>query len=239
MNRLLSFLGLDARIRRLKIAAGEGALALEDRAQLLQMAWQDEKQRLTSTLLLAVVVLALTIVTAALLSMAVVVNFWDTSYRVTAAWAVAGAWVLLWLAAVLSLLGIVRGAVGTLEATQKQFARDWEWVQSRLSVGEAKPPLPEGTPRPRRPVTRDELLARIDRQRQRVAVMAAAQDDVRPGPVAAPVDETPGQAAVRLARRHPLATGVAAAAVVAVVKPRRLVRWSLFAVPLIWKMRRR
>ena len=55
----------------------------------------------------------------------------------------------------------------------------------------------------------------------------------------APVDETPGQAAVRLARRHPLATGVAAAAVVAVVKPRRLVRWSLLAVPLLWKMRRR
>lgn len=237
MNRLLSFLGLDARIRRLKIAAGEGALAVEDRAQLLQMAWQDEKQRLKSTLVLIVVVLGLTTVTVALLSMAVVVNFWDTSYRVTAAWSVAAVWVLLWLGAVLSLIGILKGAAGTLESTQQQFARDWDWVQSRLSVGQPKPPLPEGTPRPRRPATRDELLARIDRQRQRVAVLAAAQDDVRPGQGSVPVDETPGQTALRLARRHPVATGVAAAAVVAVVKPGRLLRWSLFAAPLLWKLR--
>ncbi|MGI4776641.1 MAG: phage holin family protein [Janthinobacterium lividum] len=237
MNGLLSFLGLDARIRRLKIAAGEGALAVEDRAQLLQMAWQDEKQRLKSTLVLIVIVLGLTTVTVALLSMAVVVNFWDTSYRVTAAWSVAGVWVLLWLGAALSLIGVLKGAAGTLESTREQFARDWDWVQDRLSVGQSRPPLPEGSPRPRRPATRDELLARIDRQRQRIAVLVAAQEDLGPGRNTALVDETSKQAAWRLARQHPVATGVAVATVIAVVKPGRLLRWSLFAVPLLWKLR--
>ena len=238
MNRLVSFLGLDARIRRVKIAVGEGALAAEDRAQLLQMAWQDEKQRLKTTLLLIVAVLGLTTVTVALLSMAVVVNFWDTSYRVTAAWGVAGVWVVLWLAAVLTLIGTFKGAAGTLESTRQQFARDWDWVQDRLSVGQPKPPLPQGTPRPRRPTTREELLARIERQRQRVSVLAAEHDDVVSVKNGVPVDETSTQAALRLARRHPVATGVAAAAVVAVVKPGRLLRWSLFAAPLLWKLRR-
>ena len=236
MKKLLSLLGLDARIRRLKIAAGEGALAVEDRAQLLQMAWQEEKQRLKSTVLLVVAVLALTTVTVALVSMAVVVNFWDTSYRVTAAWAVAGVWVLLWLAAVLSLIGTLRGAAGTLDTTQKAFERDWAWLQNRLSVGKGTP-TSEDTPRPRRPATRDELLARIDRQRQRVAVMKAARDDVRPEQGKVPADETPKQTAIRLARAHPVATGVAAAVVIAVVKPGRLLRWSALLAPMLWRNR--
>ena len=236
MKKLLSLLGLDARIRRIKIAAGEGALAVEDRAQLLQMAWQDEKQRLKSTVLLVVAVLALTIVTVALVSVAVVVNFWDTAYRVTAAWSVAGVWVLLWLAAVLSLIGTLRGAAGTLDTTQKAFERDWEWLQNRLSVGKGTS-TSEDTPRPRRPTTRDELLARIDRQRQRVAVMKAARDDVRPEQGKVPADESPKQTAIRLARQHPVATGVAAAAVIAVVKPGRLLRWSAVLLPVLWRVR--
>ena len=236
MKKLLSILGLDARIRRIKIAAGEGALAVEDRAQLLQMAWQDEKQRLKSTVLLVVAVLALTTVTVALVSVAVVVNFWDTSYRVTAAWSVAGVWVLLWLAAVLSLIGTLRGAAGTLDTTQKAFERDWEWLQNRLSVGKGTP-TSEDMPRPRRPATRNELLARIDRQRQRVAVMKAARDDVRPEQGKVPADESPKQTAIRMARQHPVATGVAAAVVIAVVKPGRLLRWSAVLLPVLWRVR--
>lgn len=236
MKKLLSFLGLDARIRRVKIAAGEGALAIEDRAQLLQMAWQDEKQRLKSTVLLAVAVVGLTTVAVALVSVAVVVNFWDTSYRVTAAWSVAGVWVLLWLAAVLSLIGMLRGAAGTLDTTQKTFERDWEWLQSRLSVGKGTA-SGDQTPRPRRPVNRDELLARIDRQRQRVATLQAAQDDVRPAQGRVPVDETPKQTAIRMVRTHPVATGVAAAVAIAVVNPGRMLRWSAVLAPILWRMR--
>jgi hypothetical protein len=96
--RLLSLFGLNARMRRLRIAAAEGALAAEDRVQLLRMAWEDEKQRLKLMLVLVVAVLGLTTVTVALLSMAVVVHFWETPHRIAAAWSVAGVWVVLWLA---------------------------------------------------------------------------------------------------------------------------------------------
>ena len=89
MNRILSMLGLEARLRRLKIAAGEGAMAAEDRAQLLRMAWDAERQRLRSVVVLTVAVMALTTVTVALLSVAIVVHFWDSPHRATAAWCIA------------------------------------------------------------------------------------------------------------------------------------------------------
>jgi hypothetical protein len=60
--RLRSLFGLDARIRRLRIAAAEGALAAEDRVQLLRMTWEDEKQRLKLMLVFVVAVLGLTTV---------------------------------------------------------------------------------------------------------------------------------------------------------------------------------
>ena len=110
MNRILSMLGLEARLRRLKIAAGEGAMAAEDRAQLLRMAWDAERQRLRSVVVLTVAVMALTTVTVALLSVAIVVHFWDSPHRATAAWCIALVWVLLWAGAVAALLSNLRRA---------------------------------------------------------------------------------------------------------------------------------
>jgi len=116
--RLLSLFGLDDRVRRLRIAAAEGALAAEDRVQLLRMAWEDEKQRLKLMLVFVVAVLGLTAVAVALLSMAVVVHFWETPYRITAAWSVAGVWILLWLAAVLGLVLTFRNASNSFIPTR-------------------------------------------------------------------------------------------------------------------------
>jgi hypothetical protein len=236
MKKILSMLGLEARIRRLKIAAGEGAMAAEDRAQLLRMAWDAEKQRLQSVVALTVAVLALTTVTVALLSVAIVVHFWDSPYRTTAAWCVALVWALLWLGAVLSLLSNLRQASAAIEPAKAELARDWAWMQDRLGIGnEGQPP---GTPRPSRPETQEQLLARIARQRQRIAVLKAASDDkaARP-PMPPPANETPREAAIRLAREHPMATAAAAVVLVAVVKPRRLLRWSAFVAPVLWRMR--
>src|SRR5689334_2395523 len=145
MKKILSLLGLEARIRRLKIAVGEGAMAAEDRAQLIRMAWDAEKQRLQSVIVLTVAVLALTTVTVALLSVAIVVHFWDSPYRATAAWCVALVWVLLWLGAVIALLSNLRQANAAIEPAKLELARDWAWVQDRLGIGnEGQPP---GTPR--------------------------------------------------------------------------------------------
>jgi uncharacterized membrane protein YqjE len=236
MKKILSLLGLEARIRRLKIAAAEGAMAAEDRAQLIRMAWDAEKQRLQAVVVLTVAVLALTTVTVALLSVAIVVHFWDSPYRATAAWCVALVWVLLWLGALIALLSNLRQANAAIEPAKLELARDWAWVQDRLGIGnEGQPP---GTPRPTRPETQEQLLARISRQRQRMAVLQAASDDeAARQSEPPPVNETPSEAALRLARAHPMATAAAAAVLIAVVKPRRLLRWAAFVAPVLWRMR--
>lgn len=230
---LLSMLGLDRKIRQFKIAAGEGAIAAEDRAQLLRMAWDEEKQRFKRMLMLLTVVLGLTTVAVALLSVAVVVHFWDTSHRSTAAWAVAAVWIVLWAASLLGLWKMLNSASDAFMPVREEIARDWAWAQARFDLGHDENGEP-GTPH-RRPATRDELLARMATQRERIAVLQAPR---APEPVAEPPpDETASEMAWRMARAHPVASGVAAAAVVAVVGPGRLLRWAAFVAPVLWRMR--
>ncbi|MDM0105737.1 phage holin family protein [Variovorax sp. J22R24] len=230
--RLSALFGFKGYLRRLRILAGEGALAAEDRAQLLRFAWQDEKKRLQRILGLVIAVIGLTTIAIALLSVAVVVHFWDTPHRITAAWLVAAVWVGLWLAAVIALMSTLGKSSEAFDPAREAFERDLAWVQESLG----RHPSDEAT-RQRRPATREELLARIERQRERVATLqdaAAGAGEPAPPPRA---DESASATAMRLAREHPIATGVAAATVVAVVGPRRLVRWAAVIVPVIWRMR--
>ena len=236
--RLLSLFGLNARIRRLRIAAAEGALAAEARVQLLRMAWEDEKQRLKLMLLLGLAVLGLTTVTVALLSVAVVVNFWDTPHRVTAAWSVAGVWIVLWLAAIIGLLLTLRNASNSFVPARQEFERDWAWAQERFGLGKGPGEDEEAPHRVRRPVTREELLARMEIQRQRIATMQGGRE-TQPAPEAdaPPPNESAAAAALRIARAHPVAAGVVAAAAVVVIRPKRLLRWAAVIAPVLWRMR--
>ncbi|UVH54925.1 phage holin family protein [Variovorax paradoxus] len=238
--RLLSMFGLNARIRRLRIAAAEGALAAEDRVQLLRMAWEDEKQRLKLMLVFSLAVLGLTTVTVALLSVAVVVHFWETPYRITAAWSVAGVWIVLWLAAAVGLLLTLRNASNSFVPARHEFERDWAWVQDSFGLGK-DPEQDEEAPRPPRPATREELLARMERQRERIATLQGGREAQPAGGSgegeAPPPNESAAAAALRIARAHPVATGVVAAAAVVVIKPRRLLRWAAVIAPILWRMR--
>ena len=248
--KILSLLGLDARIRRLRIAAGEGALAAADRAHLLKLAWHEEKLRMRQLIGLAIAVMGLTTVTVALVSVAVVVQFWDTPYRATAAWVVALVWLVLWLAAVWALLGIVRQSSKAFDPALHELEKDWAWAKQQL--GARKVPTggdhPDAVdadadadgaagaqvaPSSRREPTRDELLARIELQRQRVATMQAPD----PRPSVPRANEPLSATAMRTAREHPIVTGAVAAAIAAVVGPRRLLRWGAVLAPIFWRMR--
>jgi hypothetical protein len=77
-------------------------------------------------------------------------------------------------------------------------------------------------------------MARIETQRARIATLEAAASGQGEAPVPR---ETASAAAMRIAREHPVAVGVAAAAVAAVLGPRRLVRWASVVVPVLWRMR--
>ena len=219
--------GLKSRLRRLRILAGEAALGAEDRAQLLRLAWDEQKKRLGTVLGLAIAVIGLTTVAIALLSVAIVVHFWDTPYRTMAAWVLALLWVGLWAAAVLTLLGTLRKS-SAFDSARQTFERDLEWIHHRFGADQVddEPHVPS--------LTSAQLLARIERQRARIATLEAAASGAGEAPVP---QETVSAAALRIAREHPIATGVATATVIAVLGPRRLVRWASVLAPVLWRMR--
>jgi uncharacterized membrane protein YqjE len=226
---LSAILGIRSQLRRLRILIGEGALAAEDRAELLRFAWEDEKRRLRWMLGLVIAVVGLTTIAIALLSVAIVVHFWDSPHRSVAAWLVAAVWLVLWFVSVLGLVSATARASTAFEPVRREFDRDREWL--RHSLGRKGRAM---VPREPRPVTREELLARIEKQRVRIATLEAAARGVGEVPGA---PESTSAMAMRIVREHPVATGVAAASVVAVLGPRRLVRWASVIVPVLWRMR--
>lgn len=228
-KRLLALTGLDAKLRNVRVAAGEGALAAEDRAQLIRLAWEEEKERLHLITLLVVAVMGLTTVAVALLSVAVVVHFWDTPQRVAAAWTVAIVWSVVWLGFVIWLLKVLRSKAAGVELARREFARDWHWVQAQIGSRPRDPALREP-----RPADRDELLGRMERQRERILRL----QNPPPGSGAASPQEVPLSTMVtQTVREHPVATAAVAVGVAAAIGPRRLLRMATWALPVLWRLR--
>ena len=225
MKRLLALLGVDRRIAHARAMLGEGTMAAEDRVQLLRMAWDEEKLRLRQVLLLLLALVGLTLMMTSLLSVAVIVQFWDTPHRATAAWLVAAAWLLLWGGALWGLLATLKDTPPTVAAARDEFARDKDWLEQRFT-DEDKPPKV-------RPATRQELVDRIERQRRRLAL----QERMEAVAEEAPAPESTSDKAVRLVQEHPMAAGAAAAVLLAVVGPRRVVRVTGWVLPILWKLR--
>lgn len=225
MTRLLALLGIDHRIERVRTVAGEGWAAAEDRAQLLGMAWDEEKLRLKRLLLLLLALVGLTLLAATLLSVAVIVHFWDSPQRALAAWIVALVWTGLWAAAVWGLLRTLGDTPETVQIARDELARDQQWLERRFGDPDKPPKV--------RPATRRELLDRIERQRRRLEL----EERLEAAAAEAPEPESASAKAVRLARAHPMAAGAAAAVVVALVGPRRLARVAGWALPVLWKFR--
>ena len=90
----ISLLGLEAFVLRWRAAALEGAIAIEDRAELARLEWHEQKARLRQLLLLTLAVGGLTVVALTLLSVALLVQFWDSPHRTLVAWLLAVGWLL-------------------------------------------------------------------------------------------------------------------------------------------------
>ncbi len=128
----LSLLGLEAFVLRWRAAAIEGAMAVEDRAELARLEWQDQKRRLRQILLLTIAVAALTVVALTLLSAALLVQFWETPHRILVAWLVAGTWLVAWAAALAALMHVARQAGNAFALTRKELAQDWREIKEQL-----------------------------------------------------------------------------------------------------------
>lgn len=128
----ISLLGLEAFVLRWRAAAIEGAMAVDDRAELARLEWQDQKRRLRQLLLLTIAVAALTVVALTLLSAALLVQFWDTPHRILVAWLVAGVWLVAWAVAVWALVRITRQAGNAFALTRQELAQDWRQIKEQL-----------------------------------------------------------------------------------------------------------
>ncbi len=125
----ISLLGLDAYKDRLTACMAEGGQAARDRLQLAALELVQEKKRLQTLAVLAAAALAVGTIAMLLLSLAVLVYFWDTPQRAAAAWVIAGVWLFAWALVVYALLAALRQRRPVFALTRAELARDWQEVQ--------------------------------------------------------------------------------------------------------------
>ena len=128
----LSLLGLEAFVARWRANVIEGAIAAEDRLELARLEWLDQKQRLQQMLVLLIAVTGLTVVTLVLVSIAILVQFWDTPHRVMVAWVVAGVWLVAWCATIIKLVSVARSTGSGFALTRRELSQDWRDIKERL-----------------------------------------------------------------------------------------------------------
>lgn len=128
----LSLLGLEGFVARWRANVIEAAIAAEDRMDLARLEWDGLKRRLQQLLVLTIVVGGLTVVALVMLSLAVLVQFWDTPQRVLVAWLVAGGWVIVWAAMLTMLVSVAQRAGSGFALTRSELAHDWRDIKERL-----------------------------------------------------------------------------------------------------------
>ncbi|MCD2511842.1 phage holin family protein [Comamonas endophytica] len=128
----LSILGIDAFVARWRANVIEGAIAAEDRLELAKLELLEQKTRLVRLVILGAVLVALTIVTLTVLSIALMVHFWDTPQRLTVAWSVAGVWLVIWAGLLAWMYATLRKVNNPFALTRNELAQDWRALKERL-----------------------------------------------------------------------------------------------------------
>lgn len=129
---LISLLGLDVLIARWRAALNETAIAAEDRAELAQLEWQQHKRSIKSLVVLGIVLGALTVVLLLVLSMALIVQFWDTPQRLTVVWCLVAAWGVVWALSLWRLLTAVKELSDPFRLTRHELKADWKAARRKI-----------------------------------------------------------------------------------------------------------
>ncbi len=151
----ISLLGLQAYKERCARYAAEGKQAASDRLTLAALEWAEEKKHWQTVLVLVVAALALGVVAMLLVSLAVLVYFWDSPQRVVMAWVIAGVWLFAWLLVAYALRVALRQKRPAFHLTRTELARDWqEWQDWQASRQARATPAdtPSNTPVRKKPV---------------------------------------------------------------------------------------
>lgn len=128
----LSALGLDTLVARYRAAVIEAAIASEDRVELAKLEWKLQRNRLQSILVLAIALGGLTLVAMVLLSLAILIQFWNSPDRATVAWVIAAVWVAAWGGVLWALLSALRKSRSPFMQTRAELAKDWQSIKEKL-----------------------------------------------------------------------------------------------------------
>lgn len=129
---LLSALGLDTTIARYRALVMEAALASEDRLELAKLEWVQQRNRIQAIVVLAIALGGLTVVAMVLLSLAILIHFWDSPDRSTVAWVIAAVWLLTWGGVLWALLSALRKSRSPFIHTRAELAKDWQALKEKL-----------------------------------------------------------------------------------------------------------
>lgn len=127
-----SLLGLEDWAARWRAAVMEGAIAAEDRIQLARLEWADQKRRLAQLVVLLILFGCLAVVALLLLSVAILVQFWDTPQRVLVAWLLVGGWLVACGIVLAALVSVARQAGNAFALTRRELGQDWNVIKEQL-----------------------------------------------------------------------------------------------------------
>lgn len=128
----ISLLGLDAWVARWRAAVIELAMAAEDRTDLARLEWVQHKRSMQTVVVLLIALAGLSVVVMLMLSVAVLVQFWDTEHRVMVAWLLFGGWLAILSIALWQLLAAVRRLARPFILTRNELSQDWQALKKRL-----------------------------------------------------------------------------------------------------------
>ncbi|SDM38315.1 Uncharacterized membrane protein YqjE [Oryzisolibacter propanilivorax] len=128
----LSLLGLEGWVARWRAAAIEGAIAAEDRITLARMELDDLKRRAVQMVVMVILFGALAVLALMLLSLAVLVQFWDSPQRALVAWLLAGGWLVACGAVLFAIVSLAHRLGNAFAFTRRELGNDWKLIKEKL-----------------------------------------------------------------------------------------------------------
>lgn len=128
----LSLLGLEGWVARWRAAAIEGAIAAEDRITLARLELDDLKRRLAQMIVMVILFGALAVLALMLLSLAVVVQFWDSPHRALVAWLLAGGWLVACGGVLFAIISLAHRLGDAFAFTRRELGNDWKLIKEKL-----------------------------------------------------------------------------------------------------------
>src|SRR5256885_9122410 len=110
-----------------------------------------------TVVVLLIALAGLSVVVMLTLSVALLVQFWDTEHRVLVGWLVGGGWLAVWAIALWQLLAAVRRLARPFILTRNELSQDWQALKKRLYPWSMLPTLPRPATLSRRPRPRGSM----------------------------------------------------------------------------------